>query len=247
MEMVGLRWMPFIKDIIYNNMILNSEHKENIVLIGGGNQSQYVIDIIEREGLYNIVGIIDSIKEIGELVYRYPVIGRQEDIKLLCRLHNFSLGIVTIGDNYIRYKVACDILKKDPFFRFANAIHPSVIIGNNTRIGLGIVAMAGVIINPGAIIEDFCFFATGAQIEHDCVIEYAASISAGSILGGHVIIKHHASITLGVTIFDRITIGENTVVGSGSLVTKDLPSNVLAYGSPAKIIRTRKLGERFLK
>jgi acetyltransferase-like isoleucine patch superfamily enzyme len=50
-----------------------------------------------------------------------------------------------------------------------------------------------------------------------------------------------------VTILDRLNIGENTVVGSGSVVLKDLPDNVLAYGNPAKIIRTRKPGEKFLK
>ena len=52
---------------------------------------------------------------------------------------------------------------------------------------------------------------------------------------------------MGVVIIDRITIGENTVVGSGALVLKDLPDNVLAYGIPAKIIRTREPGEKFLK
>ena len=53
--------------------------------------------------------------------------------------------------------------------------------------------------------------------------------------------------TLGVTILDRVEIGQNTVVGSGALVVKSLPDNVLAYGNPAKIIRERKEGEKFLK
>ena len=48
-------------------------------------------------------------------------------------------------------------------------------------------------------------------------------------------------------IFDRVKIGRNSVVGSGSLVTKDLPNNVLAYGNPCKIIRNIKNGEKFLK
>jgi galactoside O-acetyltransferase len=52
---------------------------------------------------------------------------------------------------------------------------------------------------------------------------------------------------LGVTVLDRIEIGENTVVGAGSLVTKSLPDNVLAYGNPCKIIRNRNQGEKFLK
>ena len=222
-------------------------NKPNIVLIGGGNHVQYCIDIIEKEGKYNIVGIIDSIKDIGEEIYGYKVIGRQEDIMSLGYKYNFSKGIITVGDNWIRSKIYDDIHKRWPYFNYVNAIHPSVIIGNNVKIGFGVIAMAGVIFNPGAQIGDFSFFATGAQIEHDCVIYYFASVSAGSILGGHVMIRPYAAISLGVTIFDRIIIGKNSVIGSGSLVTKDIPENVLAYGSPAKIIRTREAFERFLK
>ena len=37
----------------------------NLVLIGGGNQSHYTIDIIEKENKYNIVGLIDSVNEVG--------------------------------------------------------------------------------------------------------------------------------------------------------------------------------------
>ena len=41
----------------------------------------------------------------------------------------------------------------------------------------------------------------------------------------------------GVTVLPGVTIGDNTVVGAGSVVTKDLPANVVAYGTPAKVIR----------
>ena len=34
-----------------------------------------------------------------------------------------------------------------------------------------------------------------------------------------------------------VTIGDNTVIGAGSVVTKDIPSNVIAYGSPCRVIR----------
>ena len=235
--MVEQIWDQFMKD----------GNKENIALFGGGNQVQYVIDIIEREGKYNIVGIVDSIHDIGSMIYGYHVIGRQKDIELLSKVHNFKAGIISVGDNSIRQKIYLDIFKINPHFKFVNAIHPSVIIGNNVTIGEGVVAMAGVIFNPGATIGSFTFFATGAQIEHDCTIEVFASVSAGSILGGHVKIGAFSAITLGVIIFDRVTIGRNTVIGSGSLVTKDFPDNVLAYGNPAKIIRTREPSERFLK
>jgi sugar O-acyltransferase (sialic acid O-acetyltransferase NeuD family) len=220
---------------------------KNVVIIGGGNQAHYVIDIIEKEGKYNVVGIIDSVHEVGSDRFGHKILGRQENISELIDQYQIYGGIIAIGDNWARYNVSNQILDLIPNFNFINAIHPSVIIGNNVQIGKGVTAMAGVIFNPKSVIGDFTFFATGAQVEHDCVISDFASISAGSVTGGFVKLGKYSALTLSVTVLDRIEIGENTVVGAGSLVLKSLPSNVLAYGNPATIIRNRNIGEKFLK
>ncbi len=220
---------------------------KNIVLIGGGNQAHYTIDIINKEGKYNIIGIIDSIHDIGSNRFGYKILGRQEDIAKLKKQYNFEGGIISIGDNWVRYYVSSQIKKQLPDFKFVNAIHPSVVIGDNVELGKGIVMMAGCIINPKSKIGDFTFFATGAQVDHDCDIKNYSSISAGSITGGYVTLGEFSAITLGVTVVDRLKIGKNTVIGSGSLVLNNLPDNVLVYGNPAKIIRTRQKGEKFLK
>jgi sugar O-acyltransferase (sialic acid O-acetyltransferase NeuD family) len=219
---------------------------KNIVLIGGGDQAHYTIDIIHKEGKYKIVGIIDAQEEIGSIKFGYKIIGRQDAIKQIAALYEVDGGVISIGDNWTRYYVAKEIRSYVSDFKFFNAIHPSCIIGENIKFGEGIVAMAGCIFNPRATVGDHTFFATGAQVEHDCIIGNYASISAGSITGGYVELGDFAAITLGVTVFDRTKIGENSVVGAGSLVVKDLPDNVLAYGNPAKIIRARKAGEKFL-
>ncbi len=220
---------------------------KNIVLFGGGNQAHYTIDIIEKENKYNIIGIIDSIHDIGSERFGYKILGRQQNLKELISKYNIYGGVISIGDNWSRYAVSQQILKIAPDFIFVNAIHPSVVIGNTTELGYGIVAMAGCIFNPKAKIGNFTFFATGAQVEHDNIIHDFASISAGSITGGYVTLGKFSAITLGVTVLDRIEIGENTVIGAGSLVIKPLPDNVLAYGNPAKIIRSRNQFEKFLK
>lgn len=220
---------------------------KNIVLIGGGNQAHYTIDIIEKEGKYKVIGIIDSKSDVGSYKFGYKILGRQENIIQIMEEYQIDGGIISIGDNWSRFYVKNQILELVPNFNFVNAIHPSVIIGNDVKIGVGVVAMAGVIINPKATIGDFTFFATGAQIEHDCIIENFSSVSAGSVTGGHVKLGKFSAITLNVTILDRVTIGENTVVGAGSLVLKDLPDNVLVYGNPCRIIKQREKGEKFLK
>src|SRR5690606_16643030 len=121
----------------------------NIILIGGGTQLSYSIDIIEKQNLHKIVGIIDSEKEVGARFFGYQVIGRQEDILVLQAKYKFEGCLITIGDNWSRKKIYHQVSNLAPDLQWPNAIHPSVIIGNFVTMGKGILAMAGVIINSG--------------------------------------------------------------------------------------------------
>ena len=219
----------------------------NVVLIGGGAQLSYSIDIIEKQNLHTIVGIIDSIKDIGTNLFNYKVLGKQEEIIKLIENYDIEGCIITIGDNWSRKIVYDQVSKIVPNINWPNAIHPSVIIGDRVKLGKGLLIMAGVIINPGAGLGDFVNCFTRCSIEHDCYLGDFSSISAGVVLGGKVKVGKLSAISLNATVFDRLSIGENTVVGAASLITKDLPDNVLVYGNPGKIIRSRILGEKFLK
>lgn len=220
---------------------------DRIIIFGGGQHADYCIDIIERENKYKIIGIVAPDYPVDTILYDYRVIGKQENIKQLVSEYNIRGGLVAIGDNWTRKIVAEYVLTQVPDFKFINAIHPSTEIGRKVKLGIGIVTMAGCIINPSCDIGNFCFFATGAQLDHDSIMEDYSSISAGSITGGNVKIGKYSAITLNVTILDRISIGENSVIGAGSLVLKDIPDNVLVYGNPAKVIRKREYGERYMK
>lgn len=219
----------------------------NIALIGGGSQLSYSIDIIEKQNLHQIVGVIDSKNDKGTILCNYKVIGHQEEIIDLAIKFNIQGCVITIGDNWSRKRVFDQVSKLSPTLKWPNAIHPSVIIGNNVIFGKGIIAMAGVIFNTGACLGDFTNYFTRCNIEHDCFLDDFSSVSAGVVLGGKVKIGKYSAISLNATIFDRLTIGDNSVIGAASLITKNIPDNVLVYGNPAKIIRKRTLGEKFLK
>jgi len=219
---------------------------KNIVCFGGGNHVSPCIDAIQKQGIYNIVGIIDSEKEIGIEVSGYNIIGRQEDLMSLIEEYKIDAGVITVGDNWSRKTIYDSVINQCNDFQFGNVIHPTAVIGKNVEIGFGVVILSLCVIDVNCKIGNFTLFINGAIILHDCQIDEFASISAGATLGGRVSVGKFSAIALGTTVVDRITIGENTVIGSGSLVMKSLPDNVLAYGSPAKIIRDRQLGERFL-
>lgn len=53
------------------------------------------------------------------------------------------------------------------------------------------------------------------------------------------VVQKWASIGANSTILPGVTIGENTMIGVGSVVTKDIPANVIAYGNPCEVIRKK--------
>ncbi len=221
--------------------------KQNIIIFGGGSHARCIIDIIETSDVFTIIGIIDSIAAIGDSIANYKVIGRQQDLQVLVEKYDIDGGIIALGDNYSRMVLQNEIVNQIATFNFVNVIHPNAIVSHSAQIGCGNVFMAGTIINVGAVIRNHCIINTGSQLEHFSIMEDYSSLSAGVITGGFVHLKSFSAVALGVTIFDRVSIGMNAVIGSGSLVTKDVPDNVVAYGSPARVVKTRALNERFLK
>jgi len=65
-------------------------------------------------------------------------------------------------------------------------------------------------------------------------------------IGGNVKIGLFTVVSLGAKVIHQITIGEHTIIGAGANVVKDIPKYVVAYGNPARVIRGRIAGEKYL-
>lgn len=219
---------------------------ENIFLFGASDHCKYTIDIIEREGKYKIAGIFDKKLLPGDTFYSYKVLGYIDELLQLSKSLNISKGIVAIGDNFTRMKLANDIKSIIQDFKFVNAIHPSVIIGKNSKIGDGCVFMAGVILNNDCLIGDHVFIATKSSVDHDSMISNYSSLSPGVTTGGRIAIGECTAIGIGATILHYRNIGSNCVIGGSSLINKDVQDNSVIYGIPGKLIRMRENDEKYL-
>lgn len=219
---------------------------KNIVIIGSSGYAKVILDIMQKEGKYNIVGLLDRNRKVGEETMGYKILGQEEDLPKLISEFQIIGGVIAIGDNYIRFKVSELIRSVSPNFKFVNAIHPNSSIGAEVQIGDGTVIMAGVIINPFSKIGDFCILNTNSSIDHDSIMEDFTSLAPGVTTGGKCTIGKFSVISIGATIIHNIEIGEHTIIGAGSLVVKSLSSNIVAYGLPAKEIRKREIGEKYL-
>lgn len=220
--------------------------KESILIFGASEHARCVIDIIEQVDEYQIVGIIDLLKEKGSVYQGYKVLGDIDDLPDIIETYDVHKGIIAIGDNYLRKKKTAMINSHSIDFSYVSAVHPSTIVGKNVCIGNGTVIMAGVIVNNDTAIGEHCYLSTKASLEHDSVLGDFSSLSPGVTTGGHTKVGFCTAIGLGANILHGKTIGDHSVIGSGSLVTKDIESYVVAYGIPAKIVRFREVGEKYL-
>ncbi|OED39549.1 transferase [Flavobacteriaceae bacterium (ex Bugula neritina AB1)] len=219
---------------------------DNVLVIGASGHAKVVIEAIELEKKYQIYGLIDSYKPKGVKLFDYEVLGTEFDIKDFAA-KGITKGIIAIGDNWDRHLIQEKIKELVPEFEFITVIHPSAIISPSAKIGKGTVVLASVTINTGTLIGDFCILNTDANFGHDSSMANFSSLAPGVTIGGNVHIDHCSAVSLGANIIQGKKIGRHSVIGAGSLLLNDVEDFKLVYGVPAKVIRTIKKGERYLK
>ncbi len=219
---------------------------EKILLIGASEHAKVVMDIVEKEGKYEILGLIDSYKPAGLELFGYRVLGAEDELARLFAAGQIAGGIVSIGDNWTRGQVVERIEKIAPGFAFVRAVHPSAILARGVEIGAGTAVMAGVVVNSDSKIGAHCILNTKSSLDHDGEMGDFSSLAPGATTGGKVTIGKFSAIGLGASVIHGINIGGQTVLGAGAVAVGDIPSYCVAYGVPAKIIRKREAGEKYL-
>ncbi len=191
-----------------------------VAIIGAGGHSKVVTDTFQCMG-YEIVGYYNDKKS--------NALGTIADIKYNPQLQYFC----AIGSNTVRKQIVENL--DIPPEGWATAIHPSAVVSKSAIIGKGILICAGAVIQPAAYIGDHVIINTNVSIDHDCVIGDFCHIAPRSVLCGNVNVGSSTFICAGCTIINEIQIGTNVLLGAASLVIRNIPNNVKAYGVPSRV------------
>ncbi len=216
----------------------------SIVIVGASGHAKVVIDALERQRDHTVVGLVDDAKPAGGEWYGYPLLGPISELAL--HADRVDAFFVAVGDGFVREVIARSVRDAHPNLEFATIVHPSAVIARGVVLGEGTIVMAGAVVQADVRVGEGCIVNTRASIDHDCTLADYSALSPGATLGGGVEIGRQAFLGLNASVLHGIRIGDHTVVGAGAVVTKDLPSRVIAFGVPARIVRERAPSDRYL-
>ena len=211
-----------------------------MLIIGAKGFAKEVLEVLNQSNqLENIYFYDDVNEDIGDVMYnKFTILKNENQAKELFKAFSpkFTIGI---GNPYLRFK----LFKKfsdlggvlsstiSPYARIGNFgniiregcnIMTSTVLTNDIHVGKGVLINLCCTVGHDVIIEDFVEICPDVNISGNCKIGKLTFIGTNS------------------TILPNVVIGQNVIIGAGSVVTKDIPDNSLAIGIPAKVVKELK-------
>lgn len=191
--------------------------KPKLILIGGGGHCASCIDVIEQEGKFEIVGVVD--RDAGSRdILGYPVLG--DDNCLLGLRSRCNFALITVG--HIRSSQARIRLfehAKSLGYMLPTIISPRAYVSRHTSVGEGTIIMHDALINSRATIGSNCIINTKALIEHDSIVGSHCHISTAAVVNGGVEVRQGTFVGSNATTKEAVFTKEDDFIKAGSLFT----------------------------
>lgn len=211
-----------------------------MLIIGAKGFAKEVLTVLGQLNQLKGLAFFDDVNKDSEdfLFDTFPILKNEIMVKkfFLANKNNFTIGI---GNPQLRYVLYQKFKQLGGVF--TSTLSPLAEIGNyNVSIGNGSNVLSNAILSNSVKIGKGCLVYYNVIITHDCVVNDFVELSPNVVLLGNVEVGDFSQIGASTTILPKVKIGRNVIIGAGSVVTKDIPDNSLAYGVPAKVIKKFK-------
>jgi len=212
--------------------------RERLVVWGASDQCRVNYPILRQLGC-RIEALIDDMPDKRSPFDDVPIYPGEQGLDAFLQASEIGeLGfVVAIGNPYGHMRTKLHYLMKGKGLTPISFADPTALICNTVTYGEGLQVMASAIVHNDVEIGIQCIINTRALVEHDCVLKDGVEIAPGAVLCGRVRVGENSWIGANATVGPRVVIGDNSIIGAGAVVMTDIPSNVVAVGVPARVIR----------
>lgn len=187
---------------------------EDIVIVGFGGHAKSIVDCIEREEKYRIVGYIDAEKKN----VKYQYLGNDHNLEECFKrgIQNAVIGIGYMGRGNVRERIFA--ILKEIGFNLPVIIDPSAVVSKTAKIDEGTFIGKNAVINSEARIGKMVIINTQVLVEHECMIDDFSHIAVAAVLCGQVKVGKSAFIGANATVIQNRTIRDRQLIPAGVVV-----------------------------
>ena len=212
--------------------------KKILVIGGAGNGTviaSTIVDLTKVSNEWELWGYLNDSGEIDSLIEGYPIVGRVKEAKRF-NLPNvyFIYALTTVKKAKERFELlqSLDL----PREKYATVIHPTAVVAHSAQIGYGVVLMPQVVVGPDVLIGDHAQVYAQGFLGHHAKLGDFCFIANNASVGGFVDIQRGTHVGSNSSILERVTVGEWSLIGLGSVVLKDVLPYTKVAGNPARMI-----------
>lgn len=203
---------------------------KNLIIVGAGGFAKEIYGYIKndiKKGLLKDIVIkgflVDFLDDHKKLNVDEPYLGKIRDYASFAN----DFLIVAIGENPGREKIVN--MLEDKRVQFYTYIHSSACIDFSARIGKGVIICPNAMVNANALVSDFSVLNIYSSIAHDVVIGQNSILSPYATLNGCVEAGKNLFMGTRSTILPKIKVGDNCTISAGTIVSKAMKNNTLAF------------------
>ena len=211
---------------------------KQLIIIGAGGFGREVAWVAERinqiKPEWDFLGYMDDDPAAkGKVLNDFPILGGTD----LVTEYPDAYYMCAVGSSATRKKIIEKIEKLNPDIRYATLIDPSVEMSRFVEIGEGTVICAHNILTVNIRIGRHVIINLDCTVGHDVVLGDYVTLYPSVNLSGGVAAGQSVELGTGAQVLQYKQIGDNTIIGAGSVVIKDIPADCTAVGVPAKPIK----------
>lgn len=205
---------------------------KDLIIAGAGGAGRetlwYIKEINAISPTWNIKGFIDDTKDtLNGAAGEYDIIGTIND----WQPSENEVFAAAIYDSIGRLSVVEKLKSKGA--EFATIIHPTMHISEFAEIGEGCILGPRGALSTNTKIGEFCYM-QGSVVGHDVTIGKFCDMAYNAFMGGFSSMGDYSYMGVHSVLLPHKKIGNNSYVGAGSVVIKNVRDNTRVFGNPAK-------------